>query len=181
MFGGKGDGVAQAQAECLHHAVVTGFALGLVGHQHDGRVAFAQPAGDFLVQRGDASACIDDEQGDIGIFDRRLCLHPHAAGQGLGVFVLITSGVDDGEFDAKQVRLPFPPIARDAGLVIDQRQLLADEPVEEGGLAHIGPPYNGNCGQHDSPFPLKHWCSCNGRNPVQDVELGSCHCRSTII
>jgi len=70
-------------------------------------------------------------------------------------WVLIAGSVDDGEVEAQKMSLALAPVAGDAGLVIDQRQLLADQAVEKGGLAHIGPPDNGNCGQHDvGPFPF---------------------------
>src|SRR3546814_8794760 len=71
------------------------------------------------------------------------------------VFILITGVVDDGEIDAQQVRLPLPPVAGHAGLVVDQRQLLADEPVEKGVLAYIGASDDGNGGQHERPYSFK--------------------------
>ena len=152
MFGGKGDGFAQAKAKRFHHAALRRLALGLVGHQHHRRVAFAQPAGDLLVQRGDAGACIDQEQSDVAILDSRLGLQAHAARQRLRVLILIAGGVDDGEVQAQQMRLPLAPVAGHAGLVVHQRQLLADQPVEQGGLAHIGASDDRYRGQH-GPIP----------------------------
>ena len=152
MFGGKGDGFAKAKAKGFHDAAFRRFPFGLVGDQHDRRIAFAKPAGNFLVQRRDACARVDQEQGDIAIFDRRLRLETHPARQRLRVFVLITGGVDDGEVQPQKMRLALPPVARDARLVIHQRQLLADQAVEQGGLAYIGPSHDRYGGQH-GPFP----------------------------
>ncbi len=152
MFGGKGDGFAKAQAKGFHDAAFRRSAFRLVGDQHDGRIAFAQPAGNFLVQRRDACARVDQEQSDVAIVDRRLRLDTHPARQRLRVFILIAGGVDDGEVQTQKMRLTFPPVARHARLVIHQRQLLADQAVEQGGLAHIGASDDRYGGQH-GPYP----------------------------
>src|SRR3546814_4115939 len=52
---------------------------------------------------------------------------------------LITRGIDDAEIEPDQMRVPLAPIARHPRLIVDQRELLADEPVEQRRLADIGP------------------------------------------
>ena len=181
MFGRKGDGFAQPQAEGFHHAIIGGLTFRLVGDQNDRHVIAAQPAGDFLVQRRDPCARVDHEQRDVAIFHRRFSLHPHPAGQAVGVLIFITGGVDDGEVEAEQMRLALTPVAGDAGLVVDQRELLADQAVEQGGLAHIGPPDNGYDGQHGGPFPsyLKNAMLLRRQKPSPKAEeLGFCLRRS---
>jgi hypothetical protein len=44
--------------------------------------------------------------------------------------------------------MPFAQVAGHARLVIDQRQPLADKAVEQGGLADIRPPDNGEGKAH---------------------------------
>ena len=57
-------------------------------------------------------------------------------------------GVDDAEFEIAETRLAFATVAGDAGLVVDERQLLADQPVEQGRLADIRPPDDGDERRH---------------------------------
>jgi hypothetical protein len=42
----------------------------------------------------------------------------------------------------------MPPVARDAGKIVDQREALADQAVEQGRLADIRPPDNGDGERH---------------------------------
>jgi hypothetical protein len=65
-------------------------------------------------------------------------LDPHPAGQRLGILILETRRVDHSEIDAEQGGVALPPVARHAGSIIDERELLAHKPVEQRGLADIG-------------------------------------------
>ncbi len=123
-------------------------AFGLVGDQHHRHVLLAQPAGDHFVERGHAGARVEHEQGDLGAFDRNLGLRAHPARQAVGVLVFPAGGVDHREVEPEQVRLAETAVARDAGLVVDQRQFLADQPVEQGRFAHIGAPDNDDLREH---------------------------------
>src|SRR5690606_2283975 len=55
--------------------------------------------------------------------------------------------VDHGEVQPQQVRIAEAAVARDAGLVVDQRELLADEPVEQRRLADVGTADDDDLGQ----------------------------------
>ena len=147
MLGAHRDRLAEAQRPGLDDAGLAGAALGLVGGEDDRRGLAAQPAGDLLVERGQAGAGVDQEQGGVGLADRGDGLRPHPAGQGLGILVLVAGGVDDPEFEAEQGRLALAPVAGHAGPVVDQRQLPADQPVEQGRLADIGPADDRDGGQ----------------------------------
>src|SRR5690606_24613053 len=57
----------------------------------------------------------------------------------LGVLVLPAGGVDCLEFEPQQAGVTQAPVARHAGPVVDQRQLLADQSVEQRRLADIWP------------------------------------------
>ena len=55
----------------------------------------------------------------------------------------------DGEFEIAEPRLALAAVARHAGLVIDQRELLPDQPVEQRRFADIGPADDGNREGHE--------------------------------
>src|SRR3546814_14385040 len=71
-------------------------------------------------------------------------LHAHPARQGRRVIILETRGIDDGEFQAEQLAVALAAVARHPRLVVDEREPLADEPVEQRRLAHLGQPDNGH-------------------------------------
>ncbi len=152
MFRRHAEWLAEAQPPRLADAFGTNLALGLVGGDDDRRVAVAQPAGDFLVNRGDAGARIDQEQRDIGHGEARLSLRAHPPRQGRGVVLLETGGVDYAEIHADEMALALAAIARHAGRVIDQREFLADQAVEQGGLADVRPPDDDNRGEAGASF-----------------------------
>ena len=97
-----------------------------------------QPAANLLVQRGDARPSVNHEQRHIGASNAHLGLRAHAAGQAGGIGILPAGGIDDGEIEADEMGLAHAPVSRDAGLIVDQRQFLADESVEQGRLADVG-------------------------------------------
>ena len=64
------------------------------------------------------------------------CAHP--AGQRVRVLILEARGVDHPELEPEQVGFAFAPVARHSRPVVDQRQALADQPVEQGRFADVG-------------------------------------------
>ena len=100
----------------------------------------------MAVRAGQAGARVDHEQHGVAIVQRRLGLRAHAAGQRGRVALLQARGVDNGEVEVAEARLALAPVARDAGLVVDQRELAADEPVEQRRLADVGPADDGDFG-----------------------------------
>ena len=101
----------------------------------------------LLTKRGEsavvgrhADARVDDEEDRVGGEDRGFRLRPRAARQRGGVAFLQAGGVDHREAQVGELGLALAPVARDAWLVVDERQLLADEPVEQSGLADVRPP-----------------------------------------
>ena len=138
VLGGELDGVAEAERERFENALLAGAPLGLVGDEHDRRRRAAEPAGDLLVERDDPGARIEQEQRDVGLRNGGLGLLAHPAGKRGGVLVLVTGGVDDAEIEPDEVRVALAAVAGDAGGVVDERELLADEAVEERRLADVG-------------------------------------------
>ncbi len=147
MFGREGDRIAEPQRIGLDQPGLAGLALGLVAHQDHRRVAVAQPARNLLVERGHADPGIDQEQCHVGLVDRSLGLLAHPPRQGLRILILEPGRVDDPEIEAEQGRVAHPAIARHAGPVVDQRQFLADEAIEQGRFADVGPADDGDGGQ----------------------------------
>ena len=94
-----------------------------------------------------AFARIDQEQGGVGLAHRGFGLLAHSARQGLRILVLETGGVDHAEVEAEQLRFALAAVAGDAGPVVDQRQALADEPVEQRRFPDVGPADDRDSGQ----------------------------------
>ena len=104
----------------------------------DRRRLDAEPAPDLLVERRQALARVDQEQCRIGVADRGLGLLPHPARQRVGVLVLEPGRINHPEVEPEQARLTFAPVARHPGPVVDQREALTDETVEQGRFADVG-------------------------------------------
>ena len=139
MLGADGDGLAQAERPGIEHARLAQRPFRLVGDQHQGDGGPSKPTRDLLVERGHAGPRVDHEQRCIGAFQAGFGLRAHPAGQAGGIVVLPPGGVDDGEAHPRKVRVAHPAIASHAGAVVDQRQPLADQAVEQRRFADIGP------------------------------------------
>ena len=100
------------------------------------------------------SAGVDHEEDDIGLGDRGLGLGPHAAEERVLVGLFETGGVDDREAEMAERGIALAAIARHARPVVDQRELLADEPVEQRRLADIGPADDGDDGCHQTSHSI---------------------------
>ena len=123
-------------------------ALALVGDQHHRLVGAAGEIGEGAVVRREACAGVEHEHQRVGEFDRGfgLLLHPRRQ-RALGALVE-TGGIDDGEFEIAETSLALAAVAGDAGFVIDQRELLPDQPVEQGRFSDVGPADDGNRERH---------------------------------
>src|SRR5690606_28428041 len=73
----------------------------------------------------------------------------HAAGQARRIVVLPTGRIDDGEIQPEKVRFAESAIPRDARLIVHQRQFLADQTIEQRGLADIRSADNDNLWEHN--------------------------------
>ncbi len=147
MLGRDRDGLAQSERIALENARLAGAAFGLVGGKHHGHVLPAQPATDLLVERGDAGARVDHKQRCVGVLQRDLGLRAHPAGQAVRLLVLPPGGVDRLELEAGKPGLAEAPVTRHPRLVVDQRDALADQPVEQRRLADVGAPDDDDLGE----------------------------------
>src|SRR5678815_5546945 len=97
--------LAEAEPERFENPAFRGATFRLVGDDDHRRAFGPQPAPDLLVERSQAVAGIDQEQGGIGLADRGLGLGPHASRQRLRVLVLEPRRVDHPEVETEQERL----------------------------------------------------------------------------
>ena len=113
----------------------------------DRLVDAAQQLREMAVGAGHADAGVDQEQHHVAIGERGLGLRAHAARQRDRVALLQPRGVDDGEGEVAEAGLALAPVAGHARLVVDQRELAADEAVEQRRLADVGSADDGDFGQ----------------------------------
>ena len=149
VLGGNLDGIAEAQRVGFHRADFAVLAFALVGDQHHRLVGAAGEIGKGAIVRRQPGARVDHEHQRIRKGDRGfgLLLHPRGE-RALGALVE-AGGVDHGEFEIAETPIALAAVAGDAGLVIDQRQLLPDQPVEQRRLADIGPADDGDRKGHE--------------------------------
>ena len=144
VLGRDRDRLAEAQPVRFGQTLLAGAALALVGDQDHLVFALAQPAGKALVHRQDAGAGIDQEQHDVGAFDGALGEAAHACLQPGAARGLPARRVEQGEGKVAQLRRRLAHVARHARRVVDDGAAAADEAVEQGRLADIGPPDDGH-------------------------------------
>ena len=112
MLGAERDRIAEARGDRLRGCPIRPTRPSALLATSATGVSFgAQPAGDFLVERGDALARVDQEQGGVGLAHRGLGLVPHPPGQAGRVLILEAGGVDDPEVEAEQAA-PRPRAGR---------------------------------------------------------------------
>ncbi len=148
MLGRNLDRLAEAQRIGFHCSDFAVLALGLVGDQHHRLVGAAREVGKGAVVRRQPHPCVDHEQQRIGQIDRGLGLLLHPCRQrALGALVE-AGGIDHGEFEVAQPSLAFTTVAGHAGFIVDQRQLLPDQAIEQRRFPDIGPADNGERERH---------------------------------
>ena len=138
MLGADADRLAESKREGLQPSALTRIPLGLVRGNDHRRLAGTEPPRDFLVERGQPGAPVDQEQGDIRLANRRLGLLTHPAWQRMRILIFVTRCIHYPEFEAEKLGIPLAPVASHARAIVDQRQPLSDQTVEQRRLAHIG-------------------------------------------
>ena len=105
--------------------------------------ALAQDLGEDQIGRRHPHPRVDHEKADVGHVHRAFSEPPHPALQAVVGDLLEASRVDHREAQIGKPCRALAQVARHPGLVVDECQPLADQPVEQGGFAHIGPPHDG--------------------------------------
>ncbi len=108
----------------------------------------AQALGEDPVQRGDAFAGVHHEHDQFGVFQRGLGLLAHPGFQAVVGDVLVARRVDQRQVHVADIAVGVAPVAGHAGAIIDKREALADEAVEQCRFAHIGAADNRDLQSH---------------------------------
>ena len=138
----------------LGKAGCAGAPLAFVGEKHDMRACAANLVGKELVGGRDTGAGVDHHQCEIGGIDRAFRLPAHAILQAAGRGFLEAGRINDTKAQPGKAGIALAAVARDAGLVVDNGVLPADQPVEQCRFADIRPPDDGNGGGHDKTARL---------------------------
>ena len=143
--------LAKAKAPGINGTCIACFAFGLVDTQDHPRAFFAQDVGEYHVGGGHAGPSVDQEQADVCHLNRAFRQAAHTALKAVVGDILEPGRVNHREAQVKDFGIALAQVARDAGLVIDQRQFAPDEAVEQGGFAHVGAADYGQGKAHFSP------------------------------
>ena len=105
-----------------------------------GLLRLLQHPGDALVLTGDAALAIDDKKSRIGPADRLLGTHgAENLDRGVGTRAMTEArGVDEDIRFIPEFAMHVERVARGPGDIADNAPLLAEEFVEQGGLADVG-------------------------------------------
>ena len=127
-------------------AVAGGDQVPLVQHDHRRAARGPDPLGQPLVLVGGADGGVDDQQRDVGPLQgvegaqHRVVLGPYSVRDGRRM----PGRVDEAERPVGRLDHRVDGVPGGARQVVDDRPLLADQPVEQGGLAHVGPADQGH-------------------------------------
>gem|GEM_PF-4291241 len=157
--------------ELVGEVVVRAF-VAFVGGEKHGKVAFAQAARHFAVERLDTEGGVDDKNQRGGILQGGLDLGENAGldhiGRALVVEQADATGVDQFKAFVAISNLHGEAVAGDPGAFVDDGHAAADHPVEQGRLADVGTTDNGD---HAAAFGLVFelsnlWVVFHCRTPV---------------
>ncbi len=129
-------GLAQAQRPGLGRVGLTALVVDLGHRQHHRAAGPAQRAGHHQVGLGGAGARVEHEQHQVGGHHGLLGLPGHHRLQA-GRVRFPAAGVDQGELPAAPVGVVGDPVPGHAGHVLHHRLAAAEDPVHQGGLAHV--------------------------------------------
>ena len=141
MGGGNGHGHAQPQRMKLGGSHRARDAFALVDGQHDLAGRAAQLLGDLLVTGQQALTAVDHEDDHVGLDDGLAGLASHLFGHAGGGHRLEAAGVDQHDTLAVERGRAIVPVTGEARDVGHQGVTRARQAVEQGGLAHVGPPH----------------------------------------
>ena len=159
--------IAETERHELPTITLAAVVVDLVGHEEHRRLDLAQPHRNRFVVVGQADGTVDHEHHEICCANR--CLDLTAD---LGVEFAAgrqpATRIDHQERPAEPFGLDLFAVAGDARPVLDDGQLLADDPVEQRALADVGSPDDDDgrqrgSGDDDRLSDLDYWCGRCGR------------------
>ena len=170
----------EAQGVELAALVLPARVVGLVDDEEHRLRGAPQAIGDVMVERRDAGRGVDDEEDDVGLLDgdAGLVLDPLLdlrAG-----LELEAAGVDHREVAAAPVGGAVDAVAGRAGQILDDRDPLTDETVEQRGLADVRAADDGDDGEggHGAGSVAAICCSPTRRRRCAPgrTQLATCAC-----
>jgi hypothetical protein len=142
---GDRDRLTQAQRVQLVDQRLHRGRVHLVRHQAHGNAAAAEAHGQLAIERAGAGARVHHVENPHRLAHREIGLVLDLAGEG-GVQTRVSPPVSTTERAPRLAYRPVVAVAGEAGLVGDERDAAADQPVEEGGLPHVGGAHDGDEG-----------------------------------
>ena len=138
--------LTEAEREQLPHERLARRVVDLVGQHQDRLITAPEELRDPGVLLGDAGRHVGDEQHDVGLVHGPLALTAHLLVEH-GAAGHPTAGVDEAELGPLPLGVDLLAVAGDARLLLDDRGPVADDAVQQGGLAHVGAAHDGDHGQ----------------------------------
>ena len=147
VLGGDRDHGIETQRVELDEAGLRLAIVGLVHRDHDRPSALPHGRGDFLVAGHEPVPAVEHEDDEIGRRDRAMSLLQHELVQRILARAEHAAGVDDRDVRALPLGVRGDDVARGPGDRRDDGPAGAGQPIEERGLADIGP-----SDEHDGAF-----------------------------
>ena len=141
------DGRIEAEGVELDRIGLARGVVALVDDEDHRRIGPSQPIGHLVVERRESGMGVDDEEDQVRLLDRHPRLVLHALLDVGARLELEAAGVDHGERAAVPLGGAVDAIPGGARDVGDDRQALADEPVEERALPDVRAADDGDDGQ----------------------------------
>src|SRR5581483_266919 len=98
----------------------------------------------ILVDRRESRLRVDYEQNDVGGLHRDVHLRANLLRKRRVHDAADAAGIDDREWLFAELALGGKPVARDAGLIVDDRNFSSGKPVEDRGFSDVRPPDDGD-------------------------------------
>ena len=146
VFGGDRKERLHAEAAkvlCLRKKLI---GVDLVDREEDGFAGADEQAGELDIWRGELGAAIDDHNDGLRLVECGARLAKDFGGDEIRVVGDDAAGVNETRGAAGPIDFAIDAIAGDTGLVADDGAPAAGEAIEEGGLADVGPPADGEDG-----------------------------------
>lgn len=118
----------------------------LVDEEDHGRAALAEDGSELLIHRGQSVLGVGHEEDQRGRFDGDVRLEPDLGGESVLKAGTDAAGIDDFEGARAAGAKGGDPVPGHTGFIVDDGDATADEAVENGGLADVGTPDDGDDG-----------------------------------
>ncbi len=144
MGGADRDGTSEVKPREIALQVFVFWVIDLVDHEDDRRLRFAQDSRKLLVDRRESVLRVHHKQDHVAFAHGGIRRAPNLRPQFHFAGASNSSGVPDRKRPRPAHAGSGQPVARDAGLIVDDGDVPAGEPVEQRRFAYIGPADDGD-------------------------------------